>query len=129
MTGFFIFMALMTLTCPLFGVSLAGGQGQLYSDNAIASAIYIAEGGSKTNYPYGIKSINVHGNKSYALQICLNTIRHQRQIWLKTSKKVDFIDFLALRYAPPSDSPLNRNWAKNVKYWIGKNANESLSSL
>ena len=87
-----------------------------YTDNQIANAIYRAENSVK--YPYGIKSINTHGNKDYARKICLNTIRNNRVRFAKQTKYKDFIEFLGSRYCPVSAHKLNRNWVKNVKYWL-----------
>ena len=52
--------------------------------------------------------------------ICLNTIRNNRHRWLLCGRKIDFIDFLGAKYAPRSDSPLNANWTRNVRYWLAK---------
>jgi len=86
--------------------------------NALADAIYIAEGGAKTSYPYGIKSINTYGNKEYARKICMNTIRNNIKRFSKQTKYTDFIEFLGSRYCPTtikSEYYLNKNWVKNVR--------------
>lgn len=117
MTGFFIIMALLTLTCPPFtGCSLAGEQGQHYSNEQIANAIYRAENSVK--YPYGIKSIDTHGDKEYARKICLNTIRNNRVRFAKQTQYKDFLEFLGSRYCPPSAHSLNKHWVKNVRYFL-----------
>jgi hypothetical protein len=84
-----------------------------YSDDEIANAIYLAEGGAKTSHPYGIlKKYKVTTPR----QACLNTIAHARRDW---DGKGDFIEFLGNRYAPigVANDPtnLNRNWVSNVK--------------
>jgi hypothetical protein len=92
-----------------------------YTNEQIAHAIYKAEGGSKTKYPYGIKSINTHGNKEYAHKICLNTIRNNRIRFIKQDKYKDFIEFLGSRYCPTTirnEYYLNKNWVKNVRWFL-----------
>ena len=75
----------------------------------LADAIYKAEGGAKTKYPYGILTRYKHTTPR---QACINTIKHALKDW---NKKGDFIEFLGSRYCPPKAHPLNKNWVKNVK--------------
>jgi len=93
---------------------------ETYTDEQIAQAIYYAEGGTKTKYPYGIKSIPTYGNKEYAYKICLNTIRNNKKRFAKQNKYTDFIEFLGSRYCPPQVHRLNKNWVRNVKYYLKK---------
>jgi hypothetical protein len=88
-----------------------------YSDDEIADAIYLAEGGTKTNHPYGILT-------KYKIttprQACINTIRHAKKDWNGSG---DFIAFLGSRYCPvgcDNDNGTNKNWIKNVKYFLGR---------
>ena len=81
------------------------------SPDAIANAIYKAEGGHKTKHPYGILSKYKH---TTARQACLNSIRHRLRQW---NGKGDFIRFLGLTYSPPSINPY---WVKNVHYFLEK---------
>lgn len=79
--------------------------------NKIADAIYKLEGGNKTAYPYGIKSIKTSNPR----EVCKTTIRNNYQRWQKAGSKGDFLDFLADRYCPPScDSQGNKNWKINI---------------
>lgn len=81
----------------------------------IANAIYVIEGGNKTKFPYGIKSIDTKGDVVVARKICLNTIRNNHKRWLKANKNGSFINFLANRYCPASVDPKgNRNWKANI---------------
>ena len=93
-----------------------------YSNDQIANAIYKAEGGEKTKYPYGVKSINTNGDEKYARQICLNSIRNSRKRWIDAGKSDDFIIFMSRRYAPigAENDPggLNKFWIKNVKWFL-----------
>ncbi len=86
--------------------------------NRLADSINRSENSRK--YPYGIKSINVHGSISLARKVCLNTIRHQYANWLKTNQQIDFIQFLGNVYCPPKLNVMNKNWSRNVKYYYGK---------
>ena len=52
-----------------------------YSDEKIASAIFVIEGGEKTNFPYGIKSILNSASKSKFLSVILPLeLRLKKQI-------------------------------------------------
>ena len=105
-----------TVSLILLYLLLCGVARAEWSDEAICNAIYKAENSVK--YPYGIKSVNTHGNKDYARKICLNTIRNNRVRFIKQSKYKDFIEFLGSRYCPPKLCSLNTNWVKNVKYYL-----------
>lgn len=84
----------------------------------IADAIYKAEGGDKTSHPYGILA---HYKHTTPRQACINTIAHAKRDW---NGEGDFILFLQKRYCPigAKNDPtgLNRNWYKNVKYFLAK---------
>lgn len=90
----------------------------------IVNSIYLAEGGSKTKYPFGIKSIQTNGNKEFARRICSNTVENNWIRWQKAGKTNDFIEFLGNRYCPVSDkndtNGLNKNWKKNVQANLNK---------
>ena len=95
-----------------------------FSNEQIANAIYLAEGGKKAKVPYGILSVKVKDEQE-AKQICINTIRNNRVRFAKQNKYTDFIEFLGSRYAPiqsVANDPkgLNRFWIKNVKYFLIK---------
>ena len=47
---------------------------------ALADAIFWSEGGHKTKYPYGIKSVRTNGYAD-ARQVCLNTTRNSYNRW------------------------------------------------
>ena len=84
----------------------------------LATAIYYAEGGVKTNHPYGIL---IKYKYTTPKQACINTIKHALRDW---NGKGDFIVFLGNRYCPigANNDPkrLNKNWIKNVKYFYEK---------
>lgn len=79
----------------------------------IANAIYTLEGGAKTRYPYGIKSLRTRNPR----QVCINTIEHAWRDFHGQGTKLrrDFLYFLADRYCPPSvDRVGNKRWKKNI---------------
>lgn len=86
----------------------------------IVSSIYKIEGGDKTKYPFGIKSIDCKGDYSKARKICTNTVRNN---WVRFSnleikernKYHCFYEFLASKYCPPTADPEGyKNWIKNI---------------
>ena len=92
--------------------------------NRLVDAIYKIEGGAKTKFAYGIKSIPIKGDTeqerlAYARKICFNTVQRTHDRWVKAKKPGFYIDFLANCYCPPSaDKQGNLNWKANVrKFW------------
>jgi len=81
----------------------------------LADAIFWAEGGYKTNHPYGILT---KYKTTTPRQACINTINHALKDW---NGEGDFIEFLGNRYAPigADNDPngLNRFWVRNVKWY------------
>lgn len=94
-----------------------------YTDEQYVNAIYKAEGGSSATYLFGIRSVRCEGYAD-CRQVCLNTVRNNRKRWAKNPKGLDFIQFLASRYCPigADNDPkgLNKNWIKNVSYFLRK---------
>jgi len=90
-----------------------------YTDEQIADAIYLAEGGAKAKVPFGILSVKCEGYDD-CRQVCLNTIRNNRKRYADYGyKQYDtYLEFLWHRYAPPTAHPLNQNWLKNVKWFL-----------
>lgn len=86
----------------------------------LANAIYKLEGGSKTKYPYGIKSLPIKGSnkvnrESYARNICKNTITNNYDRWQKAGRPGKFLVFLGSKYCPPSaDRKGHKNWINNI---------------
>lgn len=82
-----------------------------------ANAIWYAEGGSWTRFPYGIKSVQVF-NRAQARQVCINTIQHWWKNWQLAGQPGDFVKYLADTYCPKSDDPEgHENWIKNVHFF------------
>ena len=91
-----------------------------YSDEQIVNAIYRAEGGTKAQFAYGIRSVP-YGDITEARRICFNTIRNNRKRFAKQTKYRDFLSFLASRYCPincDNDRGTNKYWLKNVKFFL-----------
>lgn len=92
-----------------------------YSNDAIANAIYKAEGSEKAKKPYGILSVPCEGEKD-CRKICLNTIRNQRIRHAKHDCGFTYLECLSRRYAPISakNDPLmlNQFWLGNVTYFL-----------
>ena len=114
-----------TKVIPIVGIIILLFVGSVwaesYTDNQIVEAIGRAENSVK--YPYGIKSIDTHGDPVYARKICLNSVRNGRKRWIKAGKPCDLITFIGKRYCPPSAHSLNKNWVTNVRYYLKKGLN------
>ena len=112
-------MFVSILVLSLIGLAKA----EEYSDEQIINAIYLAEGGDRAEYPYGIRSISC-GSRAECLKICRNTVRNNRQRFADYGHKSypDFISFLGSRYCPvgAGNDPkgLNKNWIKNVTFFL-----------
>jgi hypothetical protein len=96
-----------------------------YTNEQYADAIYLAEGGVNAKKPYGILSVKCETEQE-CRKICINTVRNNKRRF-KSYGHNDYnryIEFLASRYAPigAKNDPqnLNRNWIKNVTYFLNK---------
>jgi len=108
-----VFMKIALICIFSFCVQIAASD---IDANKIADAIYIIEGGKKTKYPYGVKSVNTRGNRAKARIVCINTIRNTHKRWIADNKPIDFLDYLANRYCPPSvDRVGNARWKRNIR--------------
>jgi len=100
----------------MFFLSTQAMAGDFYSNDQIANAIFRAE--NSKSHPYGILT---HYKTTTPRQACINTIIHAKKNW---DGKGDFIEFLGSRYCPigAKNDPtgLNKNWIKNVKYFLTK---------
>ena len=115
-------IALCGLILAVFlpGMQVRAEDWSRYSNDAIVKAIWHSEGGEKTKFPYGVKSIDTKGDIKYARRICYNSVCNGRARWKKAGKPDDLIVFIGKRYCPPSAHSLNRNWVRNVKYFLEK---------
>lgn len=112
-----VFLALILLSTTSFAEEI--------NVERIVDAIYLAEGGKKAQYPYGIRSIECSSDKE-CRQICVNTVRNNIKRYNDYGHKTysTYLEFLASRYAPldANNDPknLNQHWLKNVKYFLEK---------
>jgi len=112
------FAAILILALPLgcFGREVVKVDVQ-----RLTNAIYKAEGGNQTRWPYGILK---KYKKTTPRQACINTIKSAQKRFAKQTKEKDFVHFLSLTYCPigVSNDPqgLNRYWEKNVRKFYNK---------
>ena len=124
-----IFLFGIILATVLLFLCLACSAQEPSDDEDLIYAIYKAEGGEKAVKPYGILSVPCD-TKDECRQICLNTVRNNRRRYADYGyKKYDtYLEFLASRYAPigATNDPrgLNKNWLKNVKYFLNRRRDE-----
>ena len=86
-----------------------------FTDDQIVNAIGKAENSKR--FPYGIKSINTHGDPVMARRICLNSVRNGRRRWLAACARGDLIAFIGERFSPPASNP---NWVRLVHYFLAR---------
>jgi len=114
-----IIITLMLIVIPMF---FCRGANEDYFDR-IVDAIYRAEGGAKAQYLYGIRSVK-YKDAEEARRICYNTVRNNWGRWEKSGQQVEYLVFLANRYAPigAENDPkgLNNNWLRNVRFYLNK---------
>ena len=91
-----------------------------YSVNRLVDAIYQAEGGKETSYPFGIKSVACEGYVE-CRQVCVNTVVNNVGRWENAKSNgysESYLTFLWKRYCPPKAHRLNENWLGNVKWFM-----------
>jgi hypothetical protein len=109
-----------TILCLLLLLSPITVLAQEIDVQRLATAIYWAEGGAKTNHPYGILKKYKHTTPRKA---CLNTIKNQKIRHANHNCGKDFLTCLRDRYCPigcTNDNGTNRFWLANVKYFLQK---------
>lgn len=85
----------------------------------LASAIYLAEGGSYTSHPYGIIIPHKTLSKEQSHSVCIRTINNNYRRWIDTGSVGSFIDFLADVYCPIANDKIgNERWKHNVKWLL-----------
>jgi hypothetical protein len=101
----------------------APARAEVWDAEAIADAIYLAEGGEMAKRPFGVLSVKCDGYRE-CRQVCLNTVQNNFTRWQVAGAQGDYLEFLARRYAPigAENDPqgLNRHWLKNVRYFLTK---------
>lgn len=125
MSAFKRFWGILGLFAGILAMPCHADAEPFYPTEAIVNAIYHAEGGSKTRFPYGIVSINTHGDKELARRICANTVNKHRKRHARHNCGMDFISCLQKRYCPvgaENDNGTNRFWKKNVLFYLERQA-------
>jgi hypothetical protein len=87
----------------------------------LADAIWWAEGGEKTRFPYGVKILvaGVYHPAENPRATCLAIIRRQHKRWASVGRPDDFVFFLSQTYCPPTaDWRGNLNWRNNVRFYL-----------
>jgi hypothetical protein len=112
-------ITILILIYFLLSISLISAE-PIYTNEEIVDAIYLAEGGLKTNYPFGIKSVNCQGYDE-CRQVCVNTVERNKVRYAQYGYKQykDFLNFLGSRYCPLSVEGCD-TWVPNVKFFLNK---------
>jgi hypothetical protein len=89
----------------------------VYTTSSIVDAVWLAEGGLKADYPFGIRSVYCNGYQD-CKQVCTRTVENNKVRYAEWEYKQekDFLTFLAKRYCPNNWEI----WLKNVRYFLGK---------
>ncbi len=124
---YWIMLLITVLTILFFAKSCSA---QDYTTEQIADAIYLTEGGAKTKFPYGIKSLKYENRSDkkltkieWARKICINTINNHKKRHAKHACGKDFVACLGDRYCPltiTSEYNLNKNWVSLVNHFLTK---------
>ncbi len=97
-----------------------------WTDKQIVDAIYLAEGGEKAQYPYGIRSVHC-GSRLQCKRCCETTVRNNRYRFAKYGYKryKTYLSFLQSSYCPTrgrtltkAELNLNKNWINNVQWFL-----------
>jgi hypothetical protein len=91
----------------------------------LSQAIYIAEGGPNTHYPYGVKSIKTRG-QDHARMITLESIHLNWRRWTRAGRPGGdnpdaFVVHMAARWCPVVSDPVGHsNWVRNVRILLAR---------
>lgn len=81
----------------------------------VADAIYRLEGGARTRYPYGIRSMETYRNEKLARHICIRSIENSQIRWIHAGRPGDWLDFFAARYCP-ADKDYSKKLRRILKW-------------
>ena len=112
-------LAIITVVCIVASPAYAYNEDYF---NRIASAIYHAEGGARTRYPFGILNKSCEGY-AQCRYMCREIVRVHWLRWQRAGNPGDFLSYLQSRYAPTVNATndphgLNSNWKRNVSYYM-----------
>lgn len=118
------FIPYSILCFKIFTFPINGSELSSYKIEKLAHYIYLSEGGLNTRNPYGIflnRHLNYYQQKDSNKVICVKIIKREYSKWIKTDKELSFINFLGLKYCPPSVDYIGHlNWVYNVNYFARK---------
>ena len=127
-----VMAALLTVLLAIGLPSCANAEESIdgYTVSEYVQAIYIAEGGAKAQYPYGIRSVSCETIQECE-RIARNTVRNNIRRYRDYGKDqhAGYLEFLGSRYCPTQGAAndpkgLNKNWIKNVKKILISNRNK-----
>ena len=98
----------------------SNSQGEVLNENKLCEAIYRSEGGNRTNYPYGIKSVSC-ATKMECKAVCIKTMRHYKKDFARHGGHgvKNFIKYASFRYVGLRDRT-REAWEKNVNFYCKK---------
>lgn len=97
-----------------------------YTNSDYVRAIYLAEGGAKAQYPYGIRSVYCD-SRLQCQRSCEKTVQNNRIRFARYGHKrfKTYLEFLGSRYCPATGRTLtqaeltiNKTWIGNVKWFL-----------
>ena len=93
----------------------SNSQGEGLNEERLCNAIFYSEGGDRTNYPYGIKSVSC-ATKMECKAVCIKTIRHRWSLFKKHENNgiKNFIITLSRSYDSGDSRVGQAIWIKNV---------------
>ena len=96
-------------------------QGEVLNEERLATAIFYSEGGDRTNYPYGIKSVSC-ATKMECKAVCIKTMRHYKKDFARHGGHgvKNFIKYASFRYVGLRDRT-REAWEKNVIWFYFRN--------
>jgi len=109
-----LFLAAVLVLAGCEPIPAARAQAVSLDTDKMVQAIYRAEGGEKTRFPYGVMSVKC-ASKADAERVCRNTVVNNWNRWIKAGQPGEFVVYLAGKYCPVSADPVgNRRWIANV---------------
>lgn len=127
---YIVFVAVLVVLFVFGWICKAQADPITWTNDEIVNAIFLAEGGYKAQYLYGIRSVS-YKDEAEARKICFQSVINNRKRYAKYGYKnyKTYLEFLASRYCPTTgnlskaERELNQYWLKNVLYFLKKGAN------
>ena len=98
----------------------SNSQGEGLNEERLCNAIFYSEGGYKTHYFYGIKSVSC-ATKMECKAVCIKTMRHYKKDFARHGGHgvKNFIKYASFRYVGLRDRT-REAWEKNVNFYCKK---------